>query len=231
MTKRAEKGAEGRQDLAAIAKMMKESRRKLGLSREKMAEALGIGVSTLASYESGNAEPKAGVLVRLRRLGVPADWILALGEASLPSGDFENLDRQPPVPVKKYDVEVSAGDGAFVQDEHVQTVLFPRTWLEEHIAGPLSELALVKARDDSMEPEISHGDDLFVDMTVTKIIGDGIYVIRINDELKVKRLQRFLDGRVAIKSTNPAYDDYIIEKNELSDLHIIGRVRWHGRAL
>ena len=64
-----------------------------------------------------------------------------------------------------------------------------------------------------------------------KTIGEGLYVLRLDDGPSVKRLQQDYEGGVYIKSDNPAYDTVHVTKKAMSNLTIIGKVEWVGRRL
>jgi transcriptional regulator with XRE-family HTH domain len=62
----------------ALAERLREFRRRIGASdRFEFAAALGVGKSTLASYERGDSEPVASVLAVYREhFGADLDWLL-----------------------------------------------------------------------------------------------------------------------------------------------------------
>ncbi len=74
---------------------------------------------------------------------------------------------------------------------------FRKQWLT--LKG-LSEksLVLVCAKGDSMDPTINDGDTLMVDTSNTQLSDGSIYVILINDQLVVRRIQSTLEGFVLI---------------------------------
>ena len=115
-------------------------------------------------------------------------------------------------------------------DEDVAShVAFRRNWLQRKGLNVRS-LSCVYARGDSMDPLICNDNLLLVDQTKTTI-GEGIYVLRIEDQLFVKRLQLQLGGGVGIISENPAYDNQVVPKANLGELHVIGRVVWCARDM
>jgi phage repressor protein C with HTH and peptisase S24 domain len=89
--------------------------------------------------------------------------------------------------------------------------------------------ALISAVGDSMEPTIKEGDLLLVDLRENEVKNDAVYVIRIDDHLITKRIQRMYDSCIVIKSDNPAYNDQVIPKDAKDTPCIIGRVVWAGR--
>lgn len=70
-----------------FGKRMKYLRKRRGMSAEAFAEYLGVSVSTLRRYESGQTEPDAEIAARLSRLlSVSSDDLL--GE---PPSEWVNL--------------------------------------------------------------------------------------------------------------------------------------------
>ena len=59
-----------------------------------------------------------------------------------------------------------------------------------------------------------------------------LYVLRLNENLLVKRLQLVPGGVVNVISANEAYPTFEIDLNNLTDdVAIIGRVEWFGRNI
>ena len=83
-----------------------------------------------------------------------------------------------------------------------------------------------------MEPTIFSGDSLVIDKTRdTATSDDGVYVINYKGKLFVKRMQKQLDGLVAITSDNKNYQPMTIPAENLSKLKIIGRVVRSGHPM
>ena len=57
---------------------------------------------------------------------------------------------------------------------------------------------------------------------------EGIFVLRMDDGLVVKRLQPDLKGGYTIKSDSGEYDDLHAKSDQLT---IVGRVEWIGRRI
>jgi phage repressor protein C with HTH and peptisase S24 domain len=136
------------------------------------------------------------------------------------------------VSVKRHPVRVSAGPGALVSEESGKPCFaFDERWLRALTATKPSELSIVRVEGDSMAPTLTSGDDILVDLRDSaERLRDGIYVLRIDDALVVKRLALNPTGRrVTVKSDNPAYPDW--PDCSLDGLEPIGRVIWAGRRL
>lgn len=146
------------------------------------------------------------------------------------------LEDVPPVAleyVQIYDVAASAGHGAAVFDEPPADMMaFPTTWLRRQIGASPQSLACIYAEGDSMEPEVRSGDILLINRSITEPRGDGVYVVSLDGDLLVKRVQRSGADQLVLKATNQAYDPVEIDLTAVGDaFRIIGRVAWVGRNL
>lgn len=113
----------------------------------------------------------------------------------------------------------------------VRWMAFLPDWARKTLDINPKNLVLISATGDSMEPTLREGDLLLVNTGVTRVIDDGIYAIRVNDTLMVKRIQRLASGELIIKSDNPAYKEQMISNAQAEDLRIIGRLVWIGRKV
>jgi phage repressor protein C with HTH and peptisase S24 domain len=136
------------------------------------------------------------------------------------------------VSVNRHPVAVSAGPGAFVDKELGKPYFaFDDRWLKALTSSQPAQLSIVRVEGDSMAPTLNAGDDILVDLAdSTERLRDGIYVLRIDEALVVKRLALNPVGRrVTVQSDNPAYPDW--PDCGLKNIHAIGRVIWSGRRI
>lgn len=136
------------------------------------------------------------------------------------------------VSVNRHPVSASAGPGTIPGREVGQPYFaFDQRWLKRLTPTPPSQLSIVRVQGDSMAPTLNEGDDILIDTgDCGERLRDGIYVLRVDDSLVVKRLALNPIGqRVTVQSDNPAYPDW--PDCSLSDIHCIGRVIWSGRKV
>ena len=136
------------------------------------------------------------------------------------------------VSLKRHPVSVSAGPGAIVTEELGKPYFaFDERWLKALTASQPTQLSIVRVEGDSMAPTLNAGDDILVDLADSGgRLRDGIYVLRIDDAVVVKRLALNPRGRrVTVQSDNPAYPDW--PDCNLGDIKPIGRVIWSGRRI
>jgi SOS-response transcriptional repressor LexA len=128
-------------------------------------------------------------------------------------------------------IGASAGPGAVVSDEAPEAQIgFETRWLRKLGSNP-ANLSIIQVSGDSMSPTLADGDDILVDRADTAgRLRDGIYVLRIDDALMVKRLAMNPVARtLTIKSDNPSYPEWT--NCDPARINIIGRVVWVGRKL
>jgi len=135
------------------------------------------------------------------------------------------------VSVPRLAVEASAGPGAFGdQEEAVAKFGFDARWLRSLTTTP-QLVSAISVRGESMLPTLGEGDDILVDRgDAAERLRDGIYVVRFDEALLVKRLAlNPATRRISIRSDNPAYPAR--EDCDPADIVVIGRVIWAGRRL
>lgn len=130
-----------------------------------------------------------------------------------------------------YDVQASAGMGALNEHDHlVGTLPFDKKQLRDLGCSEPDHLAVLKVDGDSMTPTLNHGDDILLDTRVEQARRDGIYVLRNDGVLLVKRVSvNPATGLITVKSDNPLYETW--ENCPTDRIDLIGRVIWVGRKL
>ena len=140
--------------------------------------------------------------------------------------------KQAFVPVPRLDVGASAGPGAFAGDERARSLLgFDKAWLRTLTRGDIGLLSMIRVEGDSMVPTLSDGDEILVDGSDgAGRLRDGIYVLRLDGALVVKRLSiNPAARRLSVASDNPAYPSW--PECDASAVDVVGRVVWVGRQL
>lgn len=208
-------------------------------SANALSRAAGVSQSGLSRYFEGG-EPSRPILIAIAKAaGVSLDW-LATGEGSMTRQEVTSTPVASPQPaslmdefvlVPRYDVRVSAGGGCLVDRESVlDHYAFRRDWLTR-LGVQKNKLAMFVVRGDSMEPTLRDEDLVLVNLRDRKINEDAIYILRADDVLLAKRVQRLLDGSLIVKSDNPTYREQVIPPEQTEGVCIIGRVVWSGRKM
>ena len=127
------------------------------------------------------------------------------------------------LPVRE--VRPAAGSGADVfGEEVVGYVPFRADWLKERSIDP-AQADVVQVSGPSMEPTLPDGCSILVDRSRRELQPKHIYVLRNEDGLVVKRVDRNRDGWWVI-SDNPAW----LPVSLTEETDIVGEVRWSART-
>jgi phage repressor protein C with HTH and peptisase S24 domain len=136
------------------------------------------------------------------------------------------------IAIPRFDVQASAGHGAFTEGEKpVAHLGFDERFLKQLCTARPSQLSIIRVRGDSMFPTLADGDDIMVDRSASGTsLQDGIYVLRRDDTLTVKRIAVHPGSKkITISSDNNAYPSW--PDCDPADVDVIGRVVWAGRKI
>lgn len=212
-----------------------------GLSKAQFAEKIGIPPSQLSQLSGVNAVRNIGDMMARRietSLELPFGWM-----------DSDQQDQPSPKKEDKYvlttpsdnytvqtyridvlDTEFSCGGGRLNGDypEVVRSIELDPEEAKRMFGGrSASSLKISTAIGDSMLGTIFPGDLVVLDVTVKKVISDGIYAFVYGENFHIKRLQLLKDQLVVI-SDNQSYERWSITEIEQDDFHVQGLVvgRW-----
>jgi phage repressor protein C with HTH and peptisase S24 domain len=211
------------------------------------AEKLGKSQSQISSMIGTNPTKNIGNKIAREietAFGLPHGWMDVCHEPSStkieeeigsPIHAWDNLSELDPehyVGVPRYDVHVSAGNGAVVYEapEKEKPQSFRIEWLNQH-GWKGKNLICIKAAGDSMIPTIADGADLLVNQADTTIRDGRVYVIRFGNEVRVKRLYLRPDGGIVVHSDNPVFERIEVPADQMQHIAIIGRVVWQAGML
>lgn len=133
------------------------------------------------------------------------------------------------IAVPRIDADAHAGAGGLVEDDRNggEERIDPRVVARLGVSP--ATLTMITAHGDSMEPLIHDGDALFVDMADRRLSSrPGIFVIRLDDALLVKRVAR-IGLEVQVTSDNPITP--AIAPVRADRVAVIGRVVRLARSL
>lgn len=205
------------------------SRLRIAMGREStnsFAKKCDIGESTIRGYLSGSIPSLDKAVLIAQAAQVDLNW-LATGKGAMPSNQESSIESEFAM-IPGYSVQVSAGSGAFPDNEQPSRRLaFRHKWLRYRGLNE-KDLVLVFAKGDSMEPTIEDNNTLMIDTSQRDLNDGSIYVIRSNDHLIVKRVQRLLNQSILLISDNKAYQPIQVNL-DTDDLQVIGRVVWIGK--
>ncbi|MBP6344738.1 MAG: helix-turn-helix domain-containing protein [Neisseriaceae bacterium] len=187
-----------------------------------LAAVLGVNRQTVYSWKTRNVIPLEKCMQIATDRQVSLDWILFGQNGTAVAAAAANDDDADYVSVPMYDVAASAGYGSFFSEEQIVDKLhYLGSWIRDEGLYP-KDLAVITIAGESMSPTLNTGDAVLVNMAQKK--GDGVFLLRVGDALRVKRLQWLLDGSIRVISDNPIYPQEVLQPEVFADesVEIIG---------
>ena len=232
-----------------IGGVVKQLREEAGMTQKELADRVNVSQQSIDALEAGRVARPKYIVELSEALSVKPKVLLEASVSGLkPRSKSKSVVAPEPgaharddgfihrgqefVSLPVYDIAASAGPGALLEDAQETPLYYefrPLDWLSGLTRGGLAELALVWVRGDAMEPTLRHNDQILVDRAQRAPSNPGLFILRIGEEVVVKRLQWIMASqRVRVISDNERYET---EEMSPSDLTILGRVVWLGREI
>ena len=183
-----------------------------------VADILGITQMNFATMKKRNKIPFTELLDFCAKKSISINWML-YGQS--PESLVEATNKFYMV---KYfsDVNASAGGGGDAECEEIEELEIPEQFV--FMLGGERELKNIEAINvsgDSMEPTFSYNDIVFINREKKDLGRGGIFTLRTEAGLFIKRIQKRIDGKIDIISDNEVYSTQTLDPNEVE---VIGRV-------
>ena len=184
-----------------------------------LAQSAGISKRTLEKWLAGETQPKADALKKIASsTSVDLNWLVT-GEGTPTGGRSDEF-----VPVPLLDVRAAAGAGAWNERDVVKEIIPLTRAMLRQLGAPAGNLHLIEAIGESMSPLIEHGDLLLVDANDRLVERGGVFVLRSDQGLQVKRIRPRPEGKISVTSENPLYAREDKKDIAPDDIDVIGRV-------
>ena len=221
-------------DFSTLGKRIKFGLEKEGKSQADLSKYTGIKSATVSQWCSDKVKAlKSDNALRVAKfLRVNNNWLVT-GKGSPFLEDIISIpdDVLPPdgyIQIKEYALKCGAGPGTtptFDEINDTKPASYQESFFKSLGINP-KDCKRFSVDGDSMIPTLYPNDKILVNTADNqKIDNNKVYAIVIDDEVRVKRLIRKINGDLIIRSDNAAYQDEIIEHdNENIYFSIIGRV-------
>jgi phage repressor protein C with HTH and peptisase S24 domain len=214
-------------DKALIANCLRGSSRPQQKNLDKLVAASGIPEEW---WLYGDLPPPPTNTQATSRRGLMAN---SVGAEKAPHKVEQPLADYVAIPLYN-GVKAAAGPGAIIEHEHPDDMLmFKESWVRHELGARPKDLYLIRVSGDSMEPTLRAGDVILINRQATQPDREGVYILRMNGMLLVKRLQALPGGMIRVISDNAAFTSFDVTRGELDgeEMSVIGRVVWVGRRL
>lgn len=224
----------------SIGNRIRELREFKKVSRNAMAEKLGLSLSALQNWETNQTEPVASMIITLaEELEVSPNYLLT-GETGETNATLdENSNR---ITLTEHensrsvaddeefewiddcrDVIVTAGYGGVNGDyPEIKKTKIESEWLRAR-GLKAEDCGKYKVCGDSMDDTLKDGEDIIVNHASKTLIDGKIFVLNNQGSMLIKRIQRTFGG-VELLSDNSAYRPIKLTAEEADSLLVIGQV-------
>lgn len=126
--------------------------------------------------------------------------------------------------------KTSAGDGLLPVDREPLYIKLRHYYISNTLQTTAHSLVAITIQGDSMAHELRPGDMIIVDQARRQIQEGRMYVVRINDELYIKKLSPRPNNRLMLLSLNRNYPPFEVSTDS-PDFEIIGTAVTLSRTL
>ena len=234
-----------------LGKRLAAARKQAGLTQVELAVELGdrYDRSMISIVEHNRSALLAdGLTSAAKALNVSADYLLGLTDHPEPAARLASelaherakvseLDDASAVTTDEADghsvdvmeLDTAAGAGTVVDFERVKDrIRFRQSWLRKH--GLVArQCKVIGVKGTSMEPTLTDGCSILVDLNRRSRLVGHIYVVRTDDGLIVKRAGKNRAGNWQLVSDNPDKKEWPTLRWP-ADADIIGEVKWAART-
>lgn len=217
--------------LTALLARIDEYRERSGESDRALAIRAGLSGDAIRNWRRAVKEG--------RDAGANVDSVGKL--ASIIDGDILDAMVQPGAGLREtpaefgglvsvFDVAASAGYGVVLPEYEAvaYSLAFPPGYLRTITNTSAEQLEIISVKGESMAPTLRHDDIVMIDRTKRSLGYDGIFVMRFDETIHVKRVGRASTaGVVRIISDNRA--EFPEFERRIADVEVIGKVVWMGK--
>ncbi len=208
-----------------------EARKAKGFNQSELATRIGVTPQSVQHWENDRTVPRNNRVELLASvMGVSQEWILFGDKPDRVGDSAEVVYTYKPSPgivhIPFFCIETAAEKGEDVSLEDVtDRVSFGKEILEKH-GLEQGQVVAVVVSDDHMEPRILKGDTVLVDKSDKTLVDNHVYLIRVENALRVQRMVSRVDGKWVITCDNAKFAQYdtLISREEFDQLNVIGRV-------
>lgn len=217
-------------DLSKLAKVTQAAINKVETGQTKKPRNLAVYAGIFGVTESWleyGTGPAPSFLSSYAGNSEQTDYFVSPNSLGLDSSELGTPSSVLFVDIPFYNVQLAAGIGLTVfADEAVDTRPIPYRTIHKTGVQP-DKAAVVTVIGESMEHTLLNGDEVLVDTSVKRPHSNGIFAFAFEDELRVKRFSKQMDGSWRVISDNPdksQFPDEFIAASNMQSVRIIGKV-------
>lgn len=198
-----------------------EALKRLGVPHDEIGAAINRDRTAATKMLAGKRSVKADEMPALESL---------IAKHERDAGEvYEGVAPKSYIPIEVLPSFAGMGGGGS-GDGDQSVALISRAMVEDELRAKASDLLVIEARGDSMQPDFWHGDQILIDKRDNNPVQPGPFALWDGDGYVVKLVERIpqKQGWYRISSANGRYSAYDVEA---ANIRIMGRPVWFGRRL
>lgn len=214
--------------MSELSDRLKISMERSGKKAVDLSRATGVSPAAISKWLDGKTEKIKYVdaVKAAECLSVSVDWLMT-GKGEIATKQ-EDEEEEGYVTIRKFIGSASCGIHGLPSFDNVpgiEKITVKDSWYKKYLSAyDPDDLFAVTASGDSMEPDISDGDFVFVEhWKPGSHLAEGIYFVCLDGDYFIKRLQRIGGGNLLLISSNVRYKDIRINADSQEELIIIGK--------
>lgn len=203
---------------------LKAIRATTGLTQEEFGKKFGVKWHTIKAIETGQQKVSPDFAEELEKnLSIDGWWLLT-GKGQMHSDDVKTIQKDKDtisMPLIRGHVQAGKGndiDG--IRYDIVETMTISKNLFK---TPPSGSVRVIKVDGYSMVPML-YPDTFVIFDECCDFKTDGLYIINYDNELMVKLIQIDPYGSMHIKSINPDYQSWTVQRDEQVFFSIVGKV-------
>lgn len=190
---------------------MKDRRKAIGMSAERLAELLGVSPATVYRYENGDIEKVPGDRLApiAAALNTTPAYLMGWENDTLPA----NIIPMPETRKIPLVGAIACGKPILAEENIEEYVSIPK-----ELGG---DFALTCRGDSMINARIYDGDIVYIRQQDTVENGE-IAAVLIDTDATLKRV-RILPDRIILEPENPMYDPLVYRGEEMNNIRILGK--------
>ena len=198
---------------------MKQRRKEIGFSAEKVAERLGVSPATIYRYEKGDIEkvPADSLTEIAKILQTTPAYLMGWEEQPAPAASREPTIPPGFQPMPEMDMvplvgRIACGTPITAEQNVERIVCVPSKWRSTFT---------LTCKGDSMEPRI-HDGDLVAIRKQPEVENGEIAAVRIGEEATLKHVYLH-ENFIELRPENPAFNSIILSREDMNTVVIEGK--------
>ena len=208
--------------MVSLGERLREERERLGMSQTQFGDLAHVTKKSQMLYEADQRSPKGDYFTAIASQGVDVQYVLTGNRSVLPNVELVDLS-EGLASIPMYDIEAAAGAGRSFEGEPIKTTLqFPLSELTALGLDPV-QIVGVQVRGDSMDGTLADKDWVLVNRGNRDPKQEGVFLLLVSGERRIKRVQRLAGGALYLISDNELYQPEMIKPQDMGDVEILGR--------